>query len=192
MYCDFRRNMYLFFINCVTLTLLSLLGLGHAQTWLNEYHGNLTFTCPDGQVISRLESEHSDTFQDRRWYAECSTPAIGKATNCYWNGVGYVNDWDDMMLYQCPENKVLSGIAGISNNHFKDRRYKFYCCEIPGSVAHSCWYTDYQNDLNKMMDFKVPFGWAIKGAFSHHRNQPIEDRRFKFNVCKLDILSCKE
>ncbi|GFS25520.1 hemagglutinin/amebocyte aggregation factor [Elysia marginata] len=154
------------------LFFLGFLGLCQAQTWLHSYRRYLNYTCPPGEVFSRLESEHHDSkdVQDRKWHAECATPDAGAATNCAWSGLGYVNDYDGIMLYQCPDNSVLSGMASVYSKYYLDRRYKFYCCGVSDTVAHSCYYTGYQNDFNNMMDFKVPTGWIIKGVFSHHSN----------------------
>ncbi|KAK3711617.1 hypothetical protein RRG08_020998 [Elysia crispata] len=176
---------------CFSLLLWSVLGLAQAQTWQHDFHQNINFTCPTDQILSRLESEHDNKHQDRRWYLQCTKPKLASVTNCEWNGIGYVNDWDGFMLYQCSDDKVISGIMSVFDGYHKDRRYRFYCCDVADSVAHSCAFTSYQNDYNRKLDYEVPNGWAIKGVFSHHWNNPHEDRRFKFEICKLDSLQCE-
>ena len=50
-------------------------GVVESREWKNEWDGLLDFSCPSGQYISRIKSEHRDRFtdkrEDRRWDYEC-------------------------------------------------------------------------------------------------------------------------
>lgn len=46
----------------------------------------------------------------------------------------YVNDWDEVLVFQCQHNSYISGIDSYHNNHAEDRRFKFYCCETVGKL----------------------------------------------------------
>ena len=48
----------------------------------------------------------------------------------------FVNDWDQPVTYQCPNDGFLTGIKSVHNNQFEDRRFKYQCCEVPGRVGY--------------------------------------------------------
>jgi hypothetical protein len=50
-------------------------------------------------------------------------------SNCFWTG--FVNDWDAVMNYVCPDNRFMAGMYSEHNNGREDRRFQFYCCNYP-------------------------------------------------------------
>merc|ERR1712212_1394394 len=51
-------------------------------------------------------------------------------------------------------------------------------------TPHNCQITGYVNNWDAYMNYVVPNGYVMSGAFSHHDNGK-EDRLWKFIVCKL-------
>ena len=41
---------------------------------------------------------------------------------------GFINDWDGMMNYTCPDGRVLGGMYSVHDNGKEDRRFRPYCC----------------------------------------------------------------
>lgn len=48
--------------------------------------------------------------------------------------VDYVNDFDQPVVFQCPNGGVMDGVHSYHYNGAEDRRFRFYCCEKPGYV----------------------------------------------------------
>ena len=46
----------------------------------------------------------------------------------------YVNDWDEVIAFQCSHNGYITGIDSYHDNHVEDRRFKFRCCETTGEL----------------------------------------------------------
>ncbi|CAG5115565.1 unnamed protein product [Candidula unifasciata] len=70
------------------------------------------------------------------------------------------------------------------DNSFEDRRFMVRCCRVSGSPTRDCYKTSFVNDWDGEMDFHVPVGQAIKGAYSVHDNEK-EDRRWRFYLCNF-------
>jgi len=45
----------------------------------------------------------------------------------------YVNDYDELLHYECPDNGYVSGVHSIHNNDAEDRIWNFQCCHTPGT-----------------------------------------------------------
>ena len=50
--------------------------------------------------------------------------------------LGYINDFDQPMAYNCPLNQYVSGMESIHSNHYEDRRWKLYCCSLASKYCH--------------------------------------------------------
>lgn len=96
----------------------------------------------------------------------------------------YVNDFEQQVLYNCPRDEVLHGMMSYHNDGPEDRRFMLQCCDVTYRYTRNCAYTEYVNSLDRPMNYHVPEGKAIKGAYSVHDNTS-EDRQWKFNVCNL-------
>ena len=54
--------------------------------------------------------------------------------------VEYVNNWDEVIAFQCPQNGYITGIDSYHDNGPEDRRFKFRCCETTGKLLISYMY----------------------------------------------------
>lgn len=161
--------------------------------WLNKFDQPVFFQCPANQFLSHISSAHDNHYEDRVWDMSCSPlPPLGKGwdstvRNCRWTN--YVNELDQPLTFQCPNEGFITGMASFHDDKTEDRRFKFQCCDAPGAgvVAHSCYFTSWANDWDGTLNFDVPRGKILRGVISYHSNAK-EDRRFKFEICDLDFL----
>lgn len=160
----------------VFLIVISVVPSVHA--WQNGYDQNHQRQCPNGQSIKEITSMHHNGAEDRRFDVRCQS--TGANQGCFWTN--YINNWDQPILYLCPDNKVLSGISSYHNNRAEDRRYKFYCCGAAGKYPKNCHLTDFVNSWDEYFSFRVGGNQVITGVYSIHHNGA-EDRRFRFIRC---------
>merc|ERR1712110_1217506 len=115
------------------------------------------------------------------------------ADNCTWSNV--VNDWNADFYYECPDNKVFTGMSSEpmnSNNNNnnqqwrqQDRRFKVACCAIHNKQARNCRLQEkYANNWGDFMTWWVPERHIITGVYSEY-NSAISDRRWRFIVCEI-------
>ncbi|KAJ8315168.1 hypothetical protein KUTeg_007318, partial [Tegillarca granosa] len=111
------------------LSLFLLIGVSAISAdWANNFDEHFTFTCPAGQSISRIMSVHDNGHEDRRWSFECRQNP-GTTGKCFWSG--YVNSYDQLLEYHCPDSHFVHGVESIHDNGKEDRKFSFYCCEAP-------------------------------------------------------------
>ncbi|XP_058613972.1 hemagglutinin/amebocyte aggregation factor-like [Onychostoma macrolepis] len=159
--------------------LLILTGLlARGQGWKNSYDGVLNFQCPAGQSISSITSEHNNRYEDRVWDFGCQVTS-GQTAECSWSS--YVNDFDQVLFFECPAQQVIAGTSSYHSNIHEDRRWKFYCCKSKFNDA-SCHWTSYVNSFDEYFHWTVPSKNVLVGTQSYHQNRE-EDRRWKFKVC---------
>ncbi|KAL8591017.1 hypothetical protein ACOMHN_021782 [Nucella lapillus] len=170
----------------LTLCCVSVGALG----WINNYDQPEHFQCRTGQFLSHINSIHHNHYEDRRWNFGCSPLPLGEAIsrNCSWTG--YVNAFDQPLTFQCPADGFITGMDSVHDNHYEDRRFKFQCCQAPDAIPHACYFTDWENSFDGILDFRVPQDKILRGINSYHQNH-YEDRRFKFEICSLDYLGKK-
>nr|XP_034332017.1 hemagglutinin/amebocyte aggregation factor [Crassostrea gigas] len=152
--------------------------------WKNDFDQPVDFQCPsDLSFVSRFESSHSNKKEDRRFNFDCRrVPAVSGSVTCSWSG--YVNNYDAMILYTCPNQGYLNGMHSIHSNNYEDRRFKFRCCSPPSGLDFKhCHWTGYVNNWDSYVNYHVPYGYVIRGVFSIHDNGK-EDRRFRFEICR--------
>ncbi|XP_005099814.2 hemagglutinin/amebocyte aggregation factor [Aplysia californica] len=136
-------------------------------------------------------SVHDNNKEDRVFDFTCIPlillyfPETFVELTCEWSN--YVNDFDQLIEYQCPNDNVVAGISSYHDNHPEDRRFKFYCCRPNDLVTHGCEYTGYVNSYDQLLNYTVPDGWVLRGMTSVHDNSK-NDRIFQFDVCRLDRL----
>ncbi|KAK2894419.1 hypothetical protein QQF64_012740 [Cirrhinus molitorella] len=165
-----------------TIPLLLLLTglLASGQGWKNTYDGDLNFNCPAGQAISSITSEHRNKQEDRVWDFGCQT-TYSQSTQCHWTG--YINDFDEVILFECPAQEVIAGMSSFHSNPHEDRRWRFYCCKNQW-VSQSCHWTKYVNNFDQYFHWIVPSRNVLVGVHSYHQNAQ-EDRRWAYKVCVL-------
>ena len=156
-----------------------LLSVCLAAGWQNAWDRHHFGSCENGQYMRRLRSIHDNGKEDRLWQVYCGKTSTNVAAtqSCLWTG--FVNDWDRPLVFQCPGNRLISGMMSYHDNKKEDRRFRFRCCAVPGRSPNNCAWTGYVNDWDRPMDFRVPSDKVIAGAFSVHNNHK-EDRRWKF------------
>ena len=48
---------------------------------------------------------------------------------------GYVNNFDQLVEYQCPNEGIPTGVDSVHSNRNEDRRFKFRCCQPAGKKS---------------------------------------------------------
>ncbi|KAL4221738.1 hypothetical protein ACF0H5_019993 [Mactra antiquata] len=167
------------------LLITSLVAMSYAE-YLNDFDGELNFSCPDGETFSRIHSEHSNSAEDRRFELECKALGLdtaGQSPHCEWTAQ-YVNGYDEVFIYECPGNSFLNGMHSVHSNSAEDRKWKFRCCSYPRIHLLDCTDTGFTNTFDDVQNYIVPDGKAIKSVESYHSNGA-EDRRYAYDVCSL-------
>ncbi|KAI8512815.1 hypothetical protein Bbelb_094540 [Branchiostoma belcheri] len=149
---------------------------------VNDWDKKFTYQCPRNRAISRVQSVHCNTAEDRVWRFECKPVGFHAFTYNYWTG--WINDYDEDMAFNCPYNTVVTGFQSEHSNSRHDRRWKMRCSKKIGMVLHSCYTTWYVNYWDRAMDYFVPASYYVTGMHGEHRNNK-GDRRYKFTLCKV-------
>jgi len=162
----------------------SFLALSIAKYYANDYDEDFEFKCPTNKKgffgsISRIESEHDNHHEDRRWHYECRHD-MKKVDSCYWTG--HINNYDKELDFNCPENHYIAGFKSKNDNHREDRLWRVLCCHAPQGFE-DCKWSD-PNDYDKKIDHKTGALRLINGLWSRHSNYR-EDRKWRFLDCKL-------
>ncbi|XP_059154333.1 dermatopontin-like [Physella acuta] len=147
---------------------------------VNYWDQPFDFKCPLGQAISYISSEHSDYFEDRRWEFHCRP--VGETRVC--EESGYVNEFDQLLTYVCPDNKVMTGVSSYHSDYYEDRRFQFQCCSVTGRNLTGCYITGDVNTWDRQLTLFVPEGRVVNGAYSVHSDY-YEDRIWRFNICSI-------
>merc|ERR1711872_793282 len=143
----------------------------------------LYFECPYGSAINRLYSIHDNHHEDRRWGFDCKDVKEWTYSECHWSG--YVNDYDEYLFYNCPqEGALITGMESVHNNHHEDRRWNYKCCNVAKTSTHGCYHSMHINNMDGPMDYKVQDGYWISGLESEHDSHH-EDRVWRLELCKI-------
>lgn len=175
----------------VVLTLLTIIGtlndvMGDV-TWATPLRAEWTFECTNETTLKILQSANIAGYHDRQWNFQCGgSDAKLKGAPCEWSA--YVNDYNQLFNFQCPNDGVITGLA--SYYYSSDRRYQFLCCFPTGYIAHACQFTPNINSLGGFLNYRRPDHWYIRGFSSYFGtgSNGYYDRSFGFNICKLDKL----
>ncbi|XP_075715929.1 hemagglutinin/amebocyte aggregation factor-like [Rhinoderma darwinii] len=149
--------------------------------WQNCFEDPFEFECQSRETINSISSEHNSYYEDRVWAFTCKK-TLPSAGQCYWTP-HYVNDYDEVLDFICPLGEVLSGMKSENDNYYNDRRWKFSCCRGTSNYIVDCQLSDFVNVFDGRMNFIVPDGYVLVGAFSEHQNY-FEDRIWKYQYCK--------
>ena len=90
--------------------------------WQNSWDRPHFKSCTSGNYIRRIQSTHDNGREDRLWEVSCGSFSSDWAPHqsCSWEG--YANYWDDFLLFNCPNNGLVSGIWSHHDNNREDRR----------------------------------------------------------------------
>eukprot|EP01084_Bolivina_argentea_P062101 113555_1 len=77
---------------------------------------------------------HSDSTEDRIWTFKCGIiHSSYKIVNCGYSG--YLNNYDGVLNYNCPQNGVVRSIWSKHSNSKEDRLWSFECCQIASASS---------------------------------------------------------
>nr|ABO26644.1 dermatopontin [Haliotis discus discus] len=164
-----------------TAFLLLSLGAAVTSSYINKFDKPFLFLCPLGESIASWESYHSNYYEDRRYRFTCQqTPQL---FNCQWHNK--VNNFKAPISFQCQHDAVITGVSSYHRNRPEDREFKFLCCSLQGSpyLAH-CVKTDFVNDWDQRLTFRVPIRHFLKGVYSTY-SRYYKDRRWQFETCSI-------
>ena len=138
--------------------------------WQNEWDQPLSVHCQhNNQAFYQVKSYHDNRREDRRWQWNCRTVLTNTLfSNCHWTS--WVNEYDQPLSFQCPANKVLTGVFSVHDNRREDRRWKFQCCGAKGYYTRNCYLTYWINDWDSSMNHVVHSPQVFTGAYSYHDN----------------------
>ena len=138
----------------------------NASNNCNEFDKYHSYTCPSGNSIDRVWGHHDNHHEDRIYCYRCrSNP--GSLSNWYWTG--YVNEWDNAVATQCRNDYYIAGVRSTHDNKKEDRRFNFKCCKNSGQCTRRCNLDGPMNNWDGKMNYELPAGQVIVGAFSWHR-----------------------
>ena len=141
--------------------------------WQNSWDRPLSFSCRDNQALYRVKSTHSNRKEDRVWEWSCRTVLKGntrfRGSDCKWTG--WQNGYDLPLMFQCPANKVLTGVKSIHHNGKEDRVWAFQCCSARDYYTRNCYLSNWINDWDRSMDHRVSSPQVFTGAYSYHNNR---------------------
>jgi len=149
----------------------------------NNWDQGLKFEAGANRMITGMHSVHNNWHNDRRFgfYTKAA-----KGFYCNPEGwTSYVNEFDKKFTFECPNDKLISGIYSVHDNYYDDRRFKFQCCRLSMQVATraDAW-SGYKNAMDKGLDFQCDQSRALKGVSSQHANWH-NDRQFAFRCSRI-------
>ncbi|CAL1540938.1 unnamed protein product, partial [Lymnaea stagnalis] len=142
------------------------------------------FECPPNKPIKNIIADYYSNYRDRVWNISCSETEIDvNFTHCEWSI--YVNEFKHLLIYQCPNDGVLTGTKRFSSKIF-DRRYQFLCCYPLSYVTHECRHTKFINEHSVLLSYRFPDNRVLRGVISRLVYSDYKpDRLWSLNICKL-------
>lgn len=77
------------------------------QDYANSVHGDMDFTCPDGQAVTGMKSQWTRGFNDRRWKFRCSKVHGGTMNET--RTTEFLNENDAELDFTCDSTEVMVG-----------------------------------------------------------------------------------
>jgi len=162
--------------------------LYHVSDWQNNWKGLLNYVSEENAFIMKIESEHNNREEDRRfkfhvaYHAKASFAKVRVPTAEAPVVTPLYGTWD----FQCPEQEVLVGMSSEFSQHHRDRSFSFRCSRPKGvqydlaSCSMSDWSdSEYDQHIIKGVDNQV-----IVAVSSTHKDGA-EDRLWKVKSCPL-------
>ncbi|XP_056015799.1 hemagglutinin/amebocyte aggregation factor-like isoform X2 [Ostrea edulis] len=159
-------------MRALTLALFTLMCVYVSAQWKNNWDRPLNFQCPStNSAISHVVSMHNNKKEDRRFNFNCRpVQAVSGPISCKLSG--YVNSYDQPVLYTCPNGGYLNGVSSVHNNKKEDRMFRFRCCTPkPGYHHKNCKWTGWVNNWDETFSYFVPRNYVIRGINSIHNNK---------------------
>jgi len=170
-------------VQCCRVTNAQLQDMG-LTSYLNNWDGELDFTCADDEVLIGLYSVHSNHHEDRRWKARCAQlrPVGDFFIQSKWTD--WENSWDRALEFEAGVDGMITGIYSVHHNTYEDRRWKLRFGHANGLDCHEQSWTGWKNSWDATLYFSCPSNQVLHGIESYHENSN-EDRRWKFQCCKV-------
>ena len=81
-----------------------------------------------------------------------------------------MNNWDGVLSYTCPSQKIITGFDSYHDNGKEDRRWRVQC-KSSYKKHTGCSWTGYVNNWDAYMDYKLTnLNQVITGVYSYHDN----------------------
>nr|AFJ91810.1 dermatopontin [Ostrea edulis] len=158
-------------MRALTFVLFTLMYMEASAQWQNDWDRPLNFQCSSNNAISYITSVHDNRKEDRRFNFHCRPVHTGSGSvSCHLSG--YANNYDQPVLYTCPNGGYLNGVSSIHNNRKEDRQYRFRCCAPSSGYYHTdCTWTGWVNNWDEYFSYSVPRNYVIRGINSIHNNR---------------------
>merc|ERR1712141_365435 len=156
--------------------------------WQNDYEGNHRYACANGQYMTSFKAtKNHPKKKDRMFQVGCG--GANAAQNCTWSE--WMNDINADFFYQCPDNKVMTGMSSMANPNrnsndretgWQDRQFKSACCMVHNKTPVNCRLSDWVNNWNEFFTWWTHHASVINGVYSEY-SPAVRDRRWKFVYC---------
>merc|ERR1712055_1160851 len=168
----------------LVLFVMAMLAVTEGSVWLSETNYDQPWDryCPDNNVVFQLKSHHHNHYEDRQWKVFCHSGynLVTGTTSV----TGYVNNWDDHLIFNCQPNYAATGLSSYHDNHREDRRWRFRCTKLVKEMKNCKW-SNYINGWDGKLDWSLPNkNNIINGFHSLHDNHK-EDRIWKVYSCEI-------
>merc|ERR1711971_342201 len=157
--------------------------------WQNDYEGNHRYACANGQYMTSFKAtKNHPKKKDRMFQVGCG--GANAAQNCTWSE--WMNDINADFFYQCPDNKVMTGMSSMANpnknsnvfnnnNNYRetgwqDRQFKSACCMVHNKTPVNCRLSDWVNNWNEFFTWWTRHASVINGIYSEY-SPAVRDRR---------------
>ncbi|KAG7493086.1 high choriolytic enzyme 1-like [Solea senegalensis] len=166
------------------LVVLVLLTAGYkAAAYDNELNSVLGKFCPEGNVVSGIESAYNDNNKDRQWTIGCR-PLVG-VSNCIWSGFFDLSQQE--LKYNCPADHVINAVYSIYDTSTQDRKWNFQCCTSTTLITFECRETSTMNYFGEHFSWTVPGESVLTGVSTHGKNAD-GDHRWSYSYCRAVIV----
>ena len=81
--------------------------------YVNDFDGNMTFLCQDGNVITGIGGYHSNHHEDRRYNFRCTLLINRRRSSCNWTKY---TDLDARWVKFTPKGQLLTGVRSYHDN----------------------------------------------------------------------------
>ena len=111
-------------VNSILVLLLGCCLATNAAYVNSDRQREFTFECKSGEHISSVRSHHSRW--DSQWEFGCTAGLV--SSECTWSG--WANGYDQVLQFKCPKDNVITGVRGLYENYYGDRRFAYKCCKV--------------------------------------------------------------
>ena len=111
---DSRRKDRIWAVHCgAFFPYLRKVGLSVWTFYVNDFNGSMTFECQDGNVVTGIDSYHSNHHADRRYKFRCTFLPNVKRSRCGWTKY---TDLGSRWAKITPPFQTLTGVRSYRDN----------------------------------------------------------------------------